>query len=112
MIWGAGRNATKASASSGLCSDSNKMVLTLRSKLNRILLELRKKRDCFRDGPESHETLKVHTGSARSHCRFIVGDDVKYRQEKSMLRVVDADGKECTGEIVRQERVSGSAPRP
>jgi hypothetical protein len=56
---------------------------------------------------------RVHKGSLEaSLCRFIVGDDVKYRQDKSRLHLIDADGKECTGEIVRQERFSSPAPRP
>ena len=42
----------------------------------------------------------------RKHgCRFIIGDDVRYAQEKSKLFVLDADGKECKLDIVRQERV-------
>ncbi len=41
----------------------------------------------------------------RKHgCRFIVGDEIKYSQEKSRLYVLDADGKECKLEIARQER--------
>jgi hypothetical protein len=40
----------------------------------------------------------------RSSCRLIVGDDIKYAQDKRALYVVDADGKECKLEIVRQER--------
>jgi len=39
-------------------------------------------------------------------CRFIVGDNVKYYQEKAELHVIDADGKECKTEILRQERVT------
>jgi hypothetical protein len=37
-------------------------------------------------------------------CRFIVGDEIKYDQDKRHLYVVDADGRECKLEIVRQER--------
>jgi len=33
----------------------------------------------------------------RKHgCRFVVGEDVKYAQEKSTLHVIDADAKECS----------------
>ncbi len=40
----------------------------------------------------------------RKHgCRFIVGDDVKFWQERAVLHVVDADGKECKVDILRQE---------
>jgi len=38
-------------------------------------------------------------------CRFIVGDDIKYYQDKSTLHVIDADGKECKLDILRQERL-------
>ena len=42
----------------------------------------------------------------RKHgCRFIVGEDIKYSQEKDKLVVLDPDGKECRLDIVRQERV-------
>lgn len=42
----------------------------------------------------------------RKHgCRFIVGDEIKYAQEKRKLCVLDADGKECGLDIVRQERL-------
>jgi len=36
--------------------------------------------------------------------RFIIGDDVKYAQDKRKLYVLDADGKECKLDIIRQER--------
>lgn len=45
-------------------------------------------------------------------CRFIVGDDVKYEQKKSKLYVLDADGKQCTLEIVRQERIPQQTVNP
>jgi hypothetical protein len=42
----------------------------------------------------------------RKHgCRFIVNDDVKYVQTKNKLYVIDADGKECKLDILRQERL-------
>jgi len=42
----------------------------------------------------------------RKHgCRFIVGDDVKFWQDKAILHVIDADGKECKVDILRQERL-------
>jgi hypothetical protein len=40
----------------------------------------------------------------RHGCRFIVGDNVKYSQEKGDLWVLDADGKEFKVPILRQER--------
>jgi hypothetical protein len=38
-------------------------------------------------------------------CRFIVGDDVKFYQDKASLHVIDTDGKECKVEVLRQERL-------
>lgn len=50
----------------------------------------------------------LHAIANRHHgCRFIVGDTVKYWQEKSTLHVIDADGKECKTDILRQARIGG-----
>ncbi len=38
-------------------------------------------------------------------CRFIIGEDIKYVQDKGKLIVLDPDGKECKLDIVKQERV-------
>jgi hypothetical protein len=39
----------------------------------------------------------------RKHgCRFVVGEDIKYAQEKGDLWVLDADGKECKISILKQ----------
>ncbi len=39
-------------------------------------------------------------------CRFIVGDEIKYDQDTDTRSpyALDADGKECELDIVRQER--------
>jgi hypothetical protein len=50
--------------------------------------------------------ITAHAIANRKHgCRFIVGDDVKYWQEKATLHVLDADAKECKTDILRQERL-------
>lgn len=36
-------------------------------------------------------------------CRFIVGEDIKYAQEKSYLWILDPDGRECKVPILRQQ---------
>jgi hypothetical protein len=36
-------------------------------------------------------------------CRFIVGEDIKYAQEKGYLWVLDPDGRECKIPIMRQQ---------
>jgi hypothetical protein len=52
-----------------------------------------------------------HAIANRHHgCRFVVGEDVKFSQEKNKLYVIDADGKECKTEILRQERIQNSQP--
>jgi hypothetical protein len=48
----------------------------------------------------------IHAVSGRHHsCRFVVGDSVQFYQEKAILHVIDADGKECKTEVLRQERL-------
>jgi hypothetical protein len=42
----------------------------------------------------------------RRQCRFIIPDEVKYKQNKSQIHLIDADGKECIGDLVRQERIA------
>jgi len=42
----------------------------------------------------------------RKHgCRFVIGEDIKFAQEKGHLYVIDPDGKECKAEVVRQEKL-------
>jgi len=51
-------------------------------------------------------------------CRFVVGEDIKYAQEKGYLWVLDPDGKECKVPIMRQQVLekdnlaAGGAPPP
>jgi len=46
-----------------------------------------------------------HALANRHHgCRFIVGETVRYAQSKGDLRVIDVDGKQCTVQIVRQQK--------
>jgi hypothetical protein len=43
----------------------------------------------------------------RKHgCRFVIGDSIRYSQDKSKLYVLDPDGKTCKLDIVRQERLT------
>ena len=44
-------------------------------------------------------------------CRYVVGEDIEYSQDKGYLWVLDADGKECKVEILRQEKKQATAPR-
>ncbi len=56
-------------------------------------------------GPIARAAI-VNAVSNRHHgCRFIVGDNVKFYQDKAILHVIDADGKECKVEVLRQERL-------
>jgi len=46
----------------------------------------------------------------RKHgCRFVVGEDVKYAQEKGDLWVLDEDGKECKVTILKQQKRDADA---
>lgn len=48
--------------------------------------------------------LLMNALANRKHgCRFIVGEDIKYSQEKGYLWVLDPDGKECKIPILRQQ---------
>jgi hypothetical protein len=44
-------------------------------------------------------------GLFRHPCRYIVGDTVKYSQEKGILVLLDADGTECKAQVMVQERL-------
>ena len=58
------------------------------------------------DSTTADAGLLGRTLANRKHgCRFIVNDEVKYSQEKKTLYVLDADGKECKLDILRQERL-------
>jgi len=62
--------------------------------------------DTRASGRKGLVSVKAHAIANRRHgYRYIVGDDVKYWQEKGVLRVIDTDGKECKTDIVRQERL-------
>ena len=49
--------------------------------------------------------LKRAITNRKHGCRFIIGEDIKYVQEKGKLIVLDPDGKECSLDIVKQEKV-------
>ena len=44
-------------------------------------------------------------GVLKHPCRYIVGDAVKHVQERSVLYLIDADGKDCRTELMTQERI-------
>lgn len=48
-----------------------------------------------------------HAIANRHHgCHFIIGDDVRFWQQRAELHIVDADGKECKVDVLRQERLA------
>jgi predicted nucleic acid-binding Zn finger protein len=64
------------------------------------------------DTTSAQSGLLTRSIANRKHgCRFVVGDEVKYAQEKDKMYVVDTDGKECKLDILRQERVSDTRPK-
>jgi hypothetical protein len=48
--------------------------------------------------------------NSKHGCRLIVNDPVKYFQDKSVMYVLDADGKECKMDLARQERIIKPVP--
>ena len=60
--------------------------------------------DSTRHGGGLLTTVLAALANRKRGCRFIVGDEIKYAQDKRSLYVLDADGKECKLDIVRQER--------
>jgi len=62
------------------------------------------------DSTRKGSGLLTNAIANRKHgCRFIIGDQAKYAQEKKYLYVLDADGKECKLDITRHERASAPA---
>jgi TonB family protein len=57
----------------------------------------------------AHTAITQAIGNRHHGCRFIVNDEVKFYQDKSTLHVIDADRKECSTEILRQERIVNPA---
>jgi TonB family protein len=60
--------------------------------------------DTTREGGDTLTAIGNIIASRHHGCRFVVGEDVQYSQEKGTLFVIDADGKECKATILRQER--------
>jgi hypothetical protein len=52
-------------------------------------------------GPEYAYTVQ---DMKTRRCRYIVGDEIKYAQDKSILYLIDADGHECKAQVMKQER--------
>lgn len=48
----------------------------------------------------------------RKPCRYIVGDHIKYVQDKLVMYLIDADGAECRAQVMKQEHVPPPAPKP
>jgi hypothetical protein len=56
-------------------------------------------------GLPTHGIITRSIANRKHGCRFVVGDEIKYAQEKGKLFAIDADGRECKLDIVRQERL-------
>ena len=56
-------------------------------------------------GLPTHGVITREIMNRKHGCRFVIGDDVRYSQDKSKLYVLDADRKECKLDIVRQQRL-------
>jgi len=60
----------------------------------------------------AHGIITRSIANRKHGCRFVIGDDVKYYQDKMLLHVIDADGKECKVDILRQERLAAAPSKP
>lgn len=56
-------------------------------------------------GLPAHGIITRSIANRKHGCRFVVGDEIKYAQNKAKIYVFDADGRECKLDILRQERV-------
>jgi hypothetical protein len=56
-------------------------------------------------GLPTHGIITRSIANRKHGCRFVVGDEIKYSQEKGKLFAIDADGREYKLDIVRQERL-------
>ena len=56
-------------------------------------------------GLPTHGIVKRAIMNRKHGCRFVVGDNVRYSQDRTKLYVLDADGKECKLDIARQQRL-------
>jgi hypothetical protein len=56
-------------------------------------------------GVPTHGIIRRSIANRKHGCRFVVGDEIKYSQEKANIYVLDPDGKVCKLDILRQERV-------
>ncbi len=54
----------------------------------------------------AHKIITRSLTNRKHGCRFVISDDVKYYQDKTTLHVIDADGKECKLDVLRQERLA------
>ena len=51
------------------------------------------------NGPLPRRAITNH----KHGCRFMIGEDIQYVQEKGKLIVLDLDGKACDLDIIKQE---------
>ena len=101
----AGSSSTSSVATTAGNSTSTTRLQNVTIQSNELLLVTDEFLYIIRDERRRGGPLLATAIANRHHgCRFIVGDDVKYSQEKGDLWVLDADGKECKVPILRQER--------
>lgn len=62
---------------------------------------------------KSHSLYGIAGRAIANHkrgCRIIVNDPIMYYVEKSTVYVIDADGRECKLDLIRQERITAPSP--
>lgn len=62
--------------------------------------------DRFRGGANPAEVFTLSIAGRHHGCHFIVGDSIKFYQDRLELVVLDADGKRCKVNVLRQERIA------
>jgi hypothetical protein len=108
---GATTNTTVTAAGNTAAATSRTTIQTMAIRDTQLLIVSDECAYLTEDTRAQSGFTNVHSAvisavSGRHHgCRFIVGDDVKFYQDKAILHVIDADGKECKSEVLRQERL-------
>jgi len=104
---GAGTTVMSGTATASGQSTSSTAIQRIAVQANELLIVADKYLYVVRDSKSYVSGLDAMLRNAianRKHgCRFVVGEDIKYAQEKGDLWVLDSDGKECKVAILRQQ---------
>jgi hypothetical protein len=85
---------------------TNTQLLIAGTEYNYVINDSRSQDSLVPHAGMIHTSIIQAIGNRHHGCRFVVNDDVKFSQDKNTLHVIDADGKECSTDIIRQERIA------